>query len=287
MQSSSNSNNPNLRRSSRLQQQGISPITSTPSSQNNANTRSSSKKSKQSSAYTPKPPKRSKRKSIGRRYKRKSTTYGQGNGSIESPYFSDIRAGQYTKKKQNQQEHWPQQKQMRKLKKIINNQQIIIEEQEQIQAALSSSLSSQETVTNQIIKVLNDYENKNIKMNKKIKYQNKQIQELLSDLEKYKYIDNDDEVYIEVADINDDDHDNEEEINLFGVQAGALKKYKRYNIKIIAMCIELCTKTTPNHIPLIIQNVLQTYGYHSPSIRIPSPNTIRFDNIYNLNIIMI
>eukprot|EP01083_Nonionella_stella_P243385 848127_1 len=97
---------------------------------------------------------------------------------------------------------------------------------------------------------------------KRVKYEAAQfeLQSVLDAAEQVTDCD-DEDVYIEIGD-GESDEDEEKDDNhdmLFGVQANANKKYKRYSIKVIILGIELSSKAKPSHIPNIIKDILQTY----------------------------
>ena len=130
-----------MRRSSRLQKHRNESSSSSTTQNNNINTYknntnnkkkrssslSSSKPSKPSKPsklkkYTPKPPNRSRRRSIGRKYKNNKTTYGQGGGATGLQYFEDRNNDRDIKRNQYRRQQYPITKKIQMLKQTISDQ---------------------------------------------------------------------------------------------------------------------------------------------------------------------
>eukprot|EP01083_Nonionella_stella_P248745 860834_1 len=250
-------------------------------------------------AQSPNSPKKKKRrrksksKCIGRKHKKKTTTAGQGNGS-DVPYRQELRDIQNEQRKETLRTTYKYRKKIKEQAKEINTQNNTIIDMNETNNHLMVKTIIQEEVTNQVVASYDVMHRAKERIAKQLNYTQLELDKILNQLENVMDSNNDDDVYVPVPIEEDESDENAgDEFVMFGIQGmeSGCKKYKRYNIKVIMLAIDLAKKTTPQHIPQIIRSVLCTYTGSVTEYRIPTAVTIRFwikfhtEGLNNFNII--
>eukprot|EP01083_Nonionella_stella_P273800 929063_1 len=205
--------------------------------------------------------KKKKRRKKGTLSMRKKPTHtkGQGDGCENNPYFASRKAIKQRVYRSNRDTKREKKAIRKKIRSELDNEygQTISELTNKV-----SDLTQQNTILHKGIATLK----------KKLNLNNEKMDKLLMKMSDY--VSTDDEyVYVCTDDIEADDIKNETD-DMFGVQSNSHKRYKRYSIMVIAMCLDLAAFIIPEHISFTIQSVLECY-YPNKSMRIPASCTIR------------
>eukprot|EP01083_Nonionella_stella_P169212 573263_1 len=128
-----------------------------------------------------------------------------------------------------------------------------------VNMALVDSMNENSALVDQVMTAYDALERMKERITRQLNYKKAEVDKLLNKLDDVMDCSNDDEVYVPVP--TDDDDDTDDDHALFGIQGSAIgcKKYKRYNIKIIMLAIDLAKKdataTHPIHHSICAEHV--------------------------------